>query len=298
MAAPTAPTLITLTTEALKKAGYTYPTPTQLTNAQDELMEEIKNDIWTLAKKLKSLHTTSVMVSVNGQSRYSYPTDYSSDLSIVLLDGSVTGTAQGGALGSVTLAANESLGESDILGKSTLITSGTGKASMSQCTTYNDSTKEAIVVPNFNTAPAVGSGYMVIGTNYPLTVLPLWDYDNLSNPMTRGLPTRFTPIGDADYGEFILYPVPHKSDGTIYGVQARYYANLMTVDLASTLMVTLYQRWRNVWVQGVYAKQLQKDDDNRAAQAINLYNQLLQGLILREQYGMDISNLQQQVVDY
>ena len=298
MAAPTAPTLITITTQALKKAGYPSPTATQLTNAQDEFMEEIKNDIWTLAKKLKSLHTTSVMITANGQSRYSYPTDYSSDLSVTILHGSITGTAQAGSTNTITLDATDSSGETDLLGKSILITANTGKASMSQCTALDTSTKIAIVTPNFNTAPDSTSEYMAIATHYPLQSSPVWDYDNLTNPMTRGLPTHFSPIGDADYGEFMLYPVPYKDNSEVYGVQARYYANLMTLDLTSTLMATLYQRWRNVFTQGVYAKQLQKDDDNRAGQAINMYNQALHGLILREQYGMDLNNLQAAVNDY
>ncbi len=96
MAAPTAPTLTIITTEGIKKAGYANVLTSLLTRSQDEWMEEIKNDIWTLAKKIKSLYTTSFAVTTNGVEKYSYPTDYSSELALVLMTGNTTGTAQAG----------------------------------------------------------------------------------------------------------------------------------------------------------------------------------------------------------
>ena len=298
MAAPTAPTLTSLVTEALKKAGYSSPSSSLLTRAKDEWMEEVKHDIWTRAKKLKSLHTTSIMVTTNGQARYSMPTDFSSDMTMTLLDGNTTGTAQDGTVSTVTLASSETLGESDVIGKEILIYSGTGKGSFSQVTSYDSSTKVATVTPNFATAPTTGDEYMIVDTYYPLIQKPVWELDRTNYPSVRDRPTHFFPIGDSDYGEFILYPVPYRNSTKPWGIRLRYYANLLTLDLSSTLMSTLYQRWRNVWIQGVMVKALENDDDNRQLAVRDIYNNKLIELIMRETYGGDLSNLRCTIVDY
>src|SRR3972149_8273723 len=293
MAAPTAPTLVSLTTEGLKKGGYASPTSIQLTQAQDEWMNEIKNDILVLSggRKLTSLYTTSMSVTVNGKERYARPTDFFSEMTIDILDGMTRGTATAGEVGSVTLAKDEG----DIVGKYVIITAGTGVGRMSQITAFNTSTFVATVSPDFNTAPANGSSYMIIDNIYPLQSRPAWDIG--FNP-ARGLPQIFYPIGDNNYGEFVLYPTPYNSDGHIFGMRMKYYTNLMTLDLAGTLMATLYQRWRNIWIQGVFAKTLQMDDDNRQKQEIDNYYAMIKAMIARETYGMDISNLQCKVTDY
>ena len=293
MAAPTAPTLVSLTTEGLKKGGYASPTSIQLTQAQDEWMNEIKNDILVLSggRKLTSLYTTSMSVTINGKERYARPTDFFSEMTIDILDGTIRGAATAGAVGSVTLAKDEG----DIVGKYIMITAGTGVGSMSQTTAFNSSTFVATVSPDFNTAPASGSSYMIIDSIYPLQSKPVWD---IGQNYSRGLPQIFYPIGDNNYGEFILYPTPYNTDNHVFGMRMRYYANLMTLDLAGTLMATLYQRWRNIWVQGVLAKTLQMDDDNRQKQEIDNYYAMIKAMIARETYGMDISNLQSKVTDY
>jgi hypothetical protein len=66
----------------------------------------------------------------------------------------------------------------------------------------------------------------------------------------------------------------------------------MELDLASTRMGTLYQRWRNCWIYGVYAKCLEWDDDDRAGKTMGAYNNYLSGIGMRERYGQEISSLQ------
>lgn len=297
MAAPTAPTLVSLTTEALKKAGHSNPSSTQLTRAQNEFMQEVKNDIWMMGKKLKPLFKMGVLTLTEGQSRYSNPSDYASDMVMDVMFGTHTGTAQTGAVGSVTLAATEDIGGTDIIGKDIVITSGTGVNSMSQCVTYSTSTKIASVSPNFTTTSANGDGYMVVDTYHQLIQKPDWENSRRSSTVEQGEPLYYYPIGDADYGEFILHPVPYTSDSRVYAVRMKYYANLLTLDLAGTLMATLYDRWRNLWTQGVYVKQLQSDDDNRALAEEQKYFNLLQAMIMRETYGLDMSNLSCTVSD-
>lgn len=286
MAAPTAPTLSTLVAEALKKAGQTSPDSTLTTRAEDLWMNEIKDDILVLlgGKKLKSLYTSSVTVTVNGKSRYSCPTDYFSDMTMDLLDGTTRGIATGGAVGSITLATSV-----DAVGSQILISSGTGVGSMSQCTAFNTSTLVATISPNFTTAPVNGSTYTVIDSIHRLNETPRY---MMPSTTERGMSEYFYPLGDADYGEFELHPIPYTSDGHVFGLKMNYYANLLTLDLAGTLMATLYQNWRNVWLLGVTSKALAELNDSRVENANKEYRFALQSLVARESYGMDLSNIQ------
>ena len=132
MATPNNPTLTEIVTEGLKKAGDSDPDSTLITRASDYWMEEIKNTIRYESPKLAYLQITSIGVLIKGQSRYAYPTDFGSDLSIVLLDGGVSGAAQAGSSSTVTLAADDNSSLGGIQGKDILITSGTGQGSLSQ----------------------------------------------------------------------------------------------------------------------------------------------------------------------
>ena len=124
MAIPTQPTLTILVTEALKRAGYTSPSASQITRAADWI-EEVKWDIWNLSKKWKSLYVTAYGVTAKGVSRYAMPSDYDHDLSISMLDADHKGTLQAATPSTATLAATESMTENYAQGKLLLISSGT-----------------------------------------------------------------------------------------------------------------------------------------------------------------------------
>mgnify|MGYP001594673593 CR=1 FL=1 len=295
MAVPTAPTLVSITTEGLKKAGITTPTSAQLARAQDEWMEEIKNDIWIIAKKLISLQTTTIQTLVNGQSRYSLPTDFSSIITMEILDGRVRGTAQAGSATSITLASADT--STDIIGSEIVITAGTGQNSISRVTAFNTTTKVATVAPSW-TAPASGSSYMIIDTTYPLTEKTVVYLRSLGNATNRDVPSWFYTAGDADDGEYELYPIPYQSDSHVMACRITYYADLMELDLAGTLMATLYKKWRNLFTQGVLMKTFQNDNESRAEKAATTYGGMLSSLIMREQYGVDNSNLSCVVKDF
>jgi hypothetical protein len=291
---PSNPTLEELVTEGLAKAGESSPDADLLARAEDTWIEEIKNDIWELGKKSKTLHITSYGVFQEGQSRYSNPTDFSSDLSLTILDGTVRGIAQAGSVSSITLAANDASGSDSIIGKGIIILTNTGQGSYSQVTAYDSSTKIAQVVPNFNTAPGVGSGYMIVDQEYPVEQRPIFEYDRNRNIPILGIADRFYPMGDEDFGEFLLNKAPDK----VYGARLRYYANLMKIDTDSTLMSTIYHRWRVIFVEGIRFKKIDDEDDDRSQPAEDRYRRKMQAIIGRETYGMDISNLVDQVTDY
>lgn len=292
MAQPTAPTLTSITTEGLQAAGYSSPGTTLLTRAQDIWMRSIKNDIWALAKKLKSLQKTTIGITTEGVSRYTLPTDFSSDLTLSILDGLSVGIAQGGAIGSITLATTDGISEAGLKQKKgVLIYAGTGKGSYSQGIGLSGDV--ALVAPNFNTAPVNLDNYMHIDSVTPVRQKPIWVLDHMIQQSGgTGKPVFFYPEGDADNGEFILYPKPYRPSGIPWGMQLRYYADLMRLDLSGTLMTTLYRRWENIFTAGIYFMALRNNDDKRALKAEGIYKSLLSMLIARETYGTDLSNMQ------
>jgi len=258
MAAPTVPTADTLVKEALQKAGFSSPTSAQKTRAKDFWLEEIKNDIWSAERRLKSLYTTQIAMLTKGRSRYALPTDFWAELNLTLLFGSTTGTAQAGADNAITLASAESITGDSLIGKQILINSGTGAASIAQATAYNESTKVATTTPTWATNPASGSGYMVVDNYHNLQRSYIWELDKDSQFTRLRRPDSFYMVGDSNEGEFILDAAPDKA----YGAQLRHYVDLMEVDLSSTLIATLYQRWRNVWLNGVVWKSRMNEDDS------------------------------------
>lgn len=300
MAAPAVPTLVSITTEGLIKSGITTPSAAQLTRAQDEWMNEIKNDIAVLfgGKKLEFLQAERVLALTDGLQKYSQPTDFHSHLSMQILDGSVQGTAQAGAATTITLAAAETISSTEMIGSEIVITGGTGPNQIRQCTGYDTSTKIATISPAWTVNPAIGSTYMVVSAYNHLSPAPIWEMAKSVVVAEKGQPTSYLPTGDSDDGELILYPTPYRNEtGKVYVLRQRYYVDLMEVDLAGTLAGTLYKRWRNIWIQGVLAKSLQDNDDTRAVAEGSKYNAMVKMMVAQETYGVDLSNLQMQVAE-
>lgn len=295
MAAPVAASLTNIVSEGLKKAGEASASTALVDRAEDYWMEEIKNDIASRTKTLKSLQKSIGIVFNKGQSRYSMPTDFAGqgEISIVILDGANTGSLQTASSSSATLASSLSATEDFMIGKELLITSGTGLNEISQITAWNNSTKVATVAPSWGTTPAASDGYLVVETYKALEEGPVWDFDKEIYTMSKRKPSKFHPVGDVDYSEIILDCPPDKA----YGGLIRYYVNIMTVDLAATLMTTLYQKYRNVWIQGVYARRLQDIDDDRAPREMQTYYNMLSVMIAQESYGNTLNNLQARVSD-
>ena len=287
------PTLTELVTEGINQAGESNPSADLITRASTKWIEEIKNDIWNLSKKPKLLHVTAYTVVNVGQSRYAYPSDYSSDLMLTILWGSTTGACQGGTNNTITLAANDISG-SNIIGREILMMSGTSQGSYSQIVSYNSTTKVAIVVPDFNTVPISGDTYMFVDQEYPVETRPIFDWEMRIKLITPGLPQYLYPVGDDQEGYFVFNVPPN----TNYGARLRYYADLSQIDTTSNLLSVIYRKWRNVFIKGIKWKKLADEDDDTANDAMAVYEREKRNLIYREIYGMDISNLTDRVLDY
>jgi len=288
MAPPTAPTSATLISEALARCGESSPS-SSLTTRAGLWMEEIKNDIWTKSKSLKSLQGISTVIVDNGQSRYSMPVDYAGagDVSMRLVHGSITGLCQTAAANSLTLASTDTSTEDYMRGKEIIITSGTGVKSISQVTDYDTTTKVATVTPAWATTPVTGDGYTVIEEYYPLDQVPVYKYDSSPSPELRSRPCGYVPVGDENYSEFYLAPCPDDD----YAVIIRYPVNIMTVDLTATLISTLYQKYRNLWLNGLMARKWEDDDDSRYVAKKSEYFQNLSAMVAAETYGATLTGL-------
>lgn len=293
MPIPANPLLSDLVLEGIKQAGENNPSAALVTRATNEWIEEIKNDIWMLAKKPKILHVTAYTTINMGQSRYAYPSDYSSDLTLTLLYGTGQGAAQGGSTNTIVLAASDK-NTAAVIGKEILMLSGTSAGSFAQIVTYDPTTKTAGMVPNWATAPVSGDTYMIIDVEYPVETRPVFDWDARIKLIAPQLPQYIYPIGDDQQGYFIFNAPPDKT----YGARLRYYADFSQVDSSSTLMSVIYRKWRNIFIEGIRQKKLNDENDDRGPDSLMRYQKNLMSLIYREIYGMDISNITDRVMDY
>jgi len=292
VAVPTVPTAATLVAEGLKKSGYASPSVALIARATDYYLEEIKFDLWLLGKRLKSLQAEHVGVLTPGISRYDFPSGLSSVATAKILYGDEEDDVQDGAAATVTLDAEEDEGEDELEGKEILIYSGTGKKSLSQIYSYDEDTLIASVSPAWAncpnaTAPITDDTYVIIDQYTPLEIEPITHFNEIGAPHATGRPQIMYPVGSEDqYGYYHLYPVP--DEDYYYGIHMIYYLNLLTLDLAGTRMTSLYQRWRNLWIQGVKAKQLESDDDSRAPVEMARYYNMVKDLASLETYGRTI----------
>jgi hypothetical protein len=299
MAAPAIPTALSLATEGLYQARIFNPTQAQLSRAQNEVMEQLKNNLWTQIKQMKPLMTFSYMNIVPGQSRYSCPSDFSSDMTMVILTGLTTGTAVSATTN--TLVTPASVGPLDLnqtLGKDLGIISGTAAGSVSQIigvVNNLNGTTTLTVYPNFQATPDATSGFMLVDTQWEIIADHIANYDKYR---TSGVdrPRRFFSMGDENFDEFIFDVAP--DNNYPYILRMRYFVNIMTLDLNSTLMSTLYQKFREYWIKGVKAQALNDNDDTTWEKALMERDQKLQELIMSQQYGTDIHTLRQHVEDY
>ena len=301
MAAPSIPTAASLVTEGLRQARIFNPTASQIATYQNEVMEQLKNDLWQQVKQMKPLMTFSYMVLTPGQSRYSCPSDYSSDMTMVVETGLYTGTVVSGTTNAivVSVSPNGAFDVNQVLGEDLVITAGTAVNSVSQiigCVNNNDGTQTLTVYPDFQATPDGTSSYMIVDNQWPVEQRHIAEYDLFHRAGYIDRPRYFFPMGDEDYDEFIFDVAP--DNVYLYCVRMRYFVNIMTLDLNSTLMSTLYQKFREYWIKGVKAQALDDNMDDSAVMAFKERDQKLQALIMSQQYGTDLHNFAQKVMDY
>ena len=237
---------------------------------------DVSNNDWRLVvlddltKIVQSniLERHAVVVLKQNISRYGLPSDCHTVLVAKLLRGNKTGTLSGGSISTFIVSG---LSQSDVEGYNVLITSGAGEGSMSQCYSYDENNGTGYVTPDFNTAPSNGSGYMIITTQDDLEVYAVSDYDKHINKVYKGIPKALYYAGTQSGGEFYIHPVPKSS----YGLLLRYIidATKITDDTELTL---IYNKYRNLFYQYIYARALKLKGDPKYSSEMQLYYNLLQ----------------------
>lgn len=277
MAIPTQPTKTTIVTEALKRYynGAT-PTATEITRGEDYGLEKVKRDIMLIGKKWRPLATVAYRVTKDGVSKYALPSDYEAIISVSIMDGTHSGEltdADNVTNHTYTLAADEDISQDEAEGAYLLITAGTGVNQAVQIDDYSTTTKIATGAEAYATAPVATDDYLICTEQRDLAQEPIRRRDLLTYPINQAKPTHFFIGSDSTYGHIELYKCPDD----VYGLQIRYYADLLRLDITGTLYATLLRRWAGVFEQGVYLWKLGEDDD-RYGREFQIYNGMLKQL--------------------
>ena len=273
MAVPSDPSVTTIVTEALKRAGIYNPSSTQITDAGTYQFQEVKSDIRRLASRHPLLRTTAVTATVAGQSRYTQPSDVDVVETVVLLDRPDTwvGTAQTAAASSMTLAASFSEAATTIQGKFLVQTGGTGSVQMGQVITYNDTTKVCTMDAAWGTTPSGTITYLIASDHVRLfEESKPFDWDYRRSPWGLGRASAGAMYGQTLYTDMAA--------DKVYGLLWSYYSDLDRLDETGALFVKLLREWNSVWIQGVAAYVCQRYDEDRFASTMELYQGMLLGL--------------------
>lgn len=285
MAAPSDLTATLIVTEAFYKSGISSPSNAEITRGEGYFLREIFSDITKRRDeagnivKHRELQESSFQISTIGISKYALPTDIDEEISITILIGTTTGTAQAGAAGTITLAAAEDATVAETEGAYIYITSGTGSAQYRQCTDYNTSTKVASISPNWSTNPDNTSVYVVALSATEMEKNLIISGGGFgSQSFTKGTPSEYIRVKETGV-EYMIFNVPF--DSSIYGILTRYYLNPNRVDLTSAVMTRLYNDWQDILEYGVAYKICEDQDDNKYQAYRAEYERLVTDLIAK-----------------
>ena len=286
MAVPSNPTVAQIVTEGLKRGGRTTPTSTEITDATTHQFREVKADIQRFAVRHPLLKTSTASAIVVGNSRYTQPTDADVIESIVLLHPATSNgwyaTAQAGGSNFIRLTAT--FNESDttkVAGKFIVLVAGTGATDYRQIIRFNNSTKYATVNSAWSGPnPDSTSVHLIAQDHYVL-----WnedkqtDWDFRQVPGQQGTPKHASQVGLDWYLDY--------APENVYALLWTYWVNLDRLDDTGSLFVRLLREWRSLWINGIAAYTMQRYDDERFGQQMQIYQAQLNGL------GADASRIGQ-----
>lgn len=276
--------IATLVTEALKAAGRTSPTATQISEATAFQFRAVKSDLAMRGGRHPVLLTDSISVTTDGLQRYSWPAAARELHSVAILDGpdDWRGTAQSATSTTLVLAASLSIADSnDVKGRYLCTTGGTGANQIRQITAWNNTTKTA-TVPTWTTTPDSTTTYLIATDHRALWHLDkATKWNTIPNPGLRGRSYAAATFGRELYLE-------HTAD-KVYVLWWNYWSHLDRMDNAGTVVLGHIREYLSVWQQGLSAKLCQRYDEDRYQSELQVYLTMLTSY---EQEGSTVSTIQ------
>lgn len=279
MSIPSNPSVTDIVTDGLKRGGRVSPSAGDITTASTSYLQEVKADIYLAAPLHESLRATAIIPVSVGISRYAWPTNCETIESVQLVatsvDGSWQDTAQTGGTSSITLASAFNQDAETIRGRMVFILSGTGSGQYAQIISYDNSTKVATIEANWSTlnsawvTPDSTSVYLVEQTRYKLFEFekPI-EFDTVMSPFQPLMPTNVTLVGR----QLWLNTSPPQK----LVMWVTYWYALDQLDEADTLFTGHLRKFRNLWVQGIAVKVMQRYDEDRYTNESGIYRSMLQ----------------------
>src|SRR6185437_13360074 len=120
-------------------------------------------------------------------------------------------------------------------------------------------------------APSTDTTYLLINDH-----CVLWDedkatvWDHIRQPTALGTPTKLALVADEMW-------LDHAPDA-VYGLIATYWIDLDRLDDTGTVFTKLLREWRSIWIQGIAVKVMQRYDDERYGQELQVYQAMLGAL--------------------
>lgn len=272
MAIPSNPSVSSIVTEALKRAGRTSPSAAQISDTTEHQFREVKSDLTQRSSRHSSLETQYVTATVDGQSRYTWPTDADDIRSLTLVyaptDDYWQGAATAGSPTTITLDASFSQDVANVRGRFIYLLGGTGVNQFAQVISYDNTTKVATVDRTWVTSPAAATIYHLgVSHRKIFTFDKPWGFDTLYAPFSRGTPFRAAPVGR----EMWLDYAPDR----IYALWWDYWANLDQLDEAGSVFIRHLREYRSLWIQGIATKVMQRYDEDRYQLELQVYQNML-----------------------
>jgi len=278
MAIPSNPTVTSICTAALKQSGIPSPTAAQITELAEDGFQTVKTDLWLHNPTDHLLETRYYLLLQAGKGYLVTPADLDAAIHIDVYSGpeDYAGTAQAGTSSTITLAADFAADESAIQGLFIFITGGTGVGQHRQILNLDTSTK--VLTPNaaWLTTPDSTSTYLIA------TEMKRLVRDDEANWFSKqlapniGFPKFYTvtsiapPSGSAP--AYRIFPAP---DHNRYACVMTYRPNLTLLDETGTLFVKHLRERRSLWMQGTKVQAMQRYDDDRYSQALQIWELML-----------------------
>ncbi len=259
MAAPTVPTVNSILTEAFRRCGVPSPTVAQLTRAEDEWLEEVKQELH-LEKRWHNHEETMVLIPQAYTQIYPVPSPLERILAMRFYSG-ITGTASAGGTATITLAAG-----GDILGRKIFLTGGTGVAQSNRI--IGLSGLVATVSCDWTTVPDSTTTYMI--ANFEQVVRgPELGLQRLGIGATNVV-TKWEQFEN----QMVIWPVPNAST---YALEIQGTVDISLVDKTDARMTQVLREFRVALIAGlqVKIKEDQQDED------LPLYRQRYEQITLK-----------------